>query len=177
MDLHVYDLAALLAAELSAALEHTRAGQADFVVVHPGDMVPQYGCALAAVRLVTILPVAPKPRCAPEWQITYEMSVDRCYPSTENNAMPPVAWLDSAVRDQLEDAGAMRKAALCAWPNDQGRLYGTWTPRGPAGGIYGGAMQVTATGVCLTRGCEDGPWGDGIDARIPPFEGDPRHPG
>lgn len=178
MDIRVYDLAAVLVAEFAAALEHTRAGGPDIAIVHPGDTVPQYGsCGLAAVRVVTIAPtVTPDPRCAQEWQVTYELTMDRCYQTPADNGMPAVPVLDSAVRDLLEDAGAMRKAALCAWPTGQRRTYGVWTPRGPSGGIHGGAMQVTALGLTLMCGCDDEKWGEGIDARFPPFDGDPRHP-
>ncbi len=179
MDLRTYDLAADLLAELVAALAHTRGGAVDQAVVHPGNQVPQYfgKCSTAAVRVVTILPVAGRsPICVTEWRVTYEMSVDRCYMTPADNGMPPVAVLDSEARDVLEDAGAMRKAALCAWPDAVRREVGTWTPRGPAGGAHGGAMQVTALGLGLSCRCDDEQWGAGIDSRVPPLPGDPRHP-
>lgn len=179
MDIRTYDYAVDLLDHLQAALALTRGGAADVAVVHPGNQVPQYlvgSCVVAAVRVVTVLPVAGKsPVCPVEWQVTYEMSVDRCYTTPRDNGMPAAGVLDSHARDALEDAGAMRKAALCAWPSGARKLFGTWTPRGPAGGAHGGAMQVTALGLTLTCGCEDTTaWGGGIDSRIPPREGDPR---
>lgn len=176
MDIRVYDLARALLDEFTAALIHTRAGAAEVAVIHPGDQVPQYGCALAAVRLVTILPAEMRgPVCPPEWQATFELTMDRCYRTPEDNGMPALGVLDSAVRDLLEDAGAMRKAALCAWGNNVRRRFATWTPRGASGAIHGGAMQVTALGLSLTCGCDDETWGNGIDSRIPMLDGDPRN--
>lgn len=176
MDVRVYDLASLLLDELTAALAHTRAGPPDLAVVHPGNTVPQYGCAVAAVRVVTILPIPGKsPTCPPEYQATYEMSVDRCYMTPADNGMPPLGVLDSAARDALEDAGAMRKAAHCAWSAGVRRTHGTWTPRGPQGGIHGGAMQVTAAGLTLACACTEDAWGAGIDSRIPMRPEDPRY--
>lgn len=176
MDIGVYDLAAALLDELTDALALTRAGAPDAAVVHPGDIVPGYygQCSLAAVRVVTIIAETGQPKRTPEFQAVYEMTVDRCYPTPENNAMPTLAQLDSLTRDDMEDAGAMRKAAACAW-GTRIRSFGTWTPRGPSGGWHGGAMQVTATGLTLVCGCDDlTPWGGGIDSRIPPLAGDPR---
>lgn len=177
MDLRVYDLAAALLDELTAALAFTRGGAPERAVVHPGNQVPQYleSCSLAAVRVVTVLPIAGKsPTCPGEWQVTYEMSVDRCYYTPPDNGMPALGVLDSEARDALEDAGAMRKAAACAWPRDTRRLFGTWTPRGPSGGAHGGAMQVTALGLTLHCSCDVDLWGGGIDSRIAPRPGDPR---
>lgn len=171
MDLKVYDLATALLGELTEALAGTRGGQVDQAVVHPGNMVPMYGCSVAAVRVVTIVPMSVRNPCAPEFAVTYEMVVDRCYRTPDNNTMPALGVLDSAARDAYEDAAAMRKAALCAWSRNS--VYpGTWTPRGPAGGIHGGAMTVEVRGLTLSCGC-DQPWGAGIDSRIPPLTGDP----
>lgn len=174
MDLKVYALASQLLDGFTTALADTRAGAPDIGIIHPGNMVPQYGCPTAAVRVVTILPVqlrGPGP-CSTEWQITYEMTVDRCYTSTPRNEMPAAGILDSHTRDMLEDAAAMRRAAMCAWPKHQSRQFGAWTPRGPDGGIYGGAMAVIAMGVALSCDC-DQPW-PGIDTRNPMISGDPR---
>lgn len=178
MDRMVYDLASELLDALVAALNLTRAGAPGLAVVHPGDQVPQYGCALAAVRVVT---VPPDPGTRPPfegWETTFEMVVDRCYTTPADNSMPPLPVLDSHARDSLDDAGAMRRAALCAWQREfpapeQQRRFGVWTPRGPSGAIYGGAMQVIATGLGLVCGCEQD-WGPEVDERIPPLPGDPR---
>lgn len=146
---NVNDLAEQLRDVFAAELV-TIGRPADTALVHPGNMVPQYGCQIAAVRVVSVLAVEVKsPKCPPEWSVIYEMSIDRCYPNTENNAMPAPADLEEANRGALADAAAMRAAAANAWPARLRRRAGTWTPRGPAGGIYGGAMQVTALGLTL----------------------------
>lgn len=149
MKANAEDLAEQLRDAFAAELVAT-GRPADTALVHPGNTVPQYGCQIAAVRVVSILAVEVKsPKCPPEWNVIYEMSIDRCYPNTENNAMPAAADLEAANRIALDDAGAMRAAAAIAWPARLRRRPGTWTPRGPAGGIFGGAMQVTALGLAL----------------------------
>lgn len=179
MDLRTYDLASGLLDELTAALSHTRAGAPAVAVVHPGNLVPMYGCngGAAAVRVVTITATPLREgaiACGVDWSVTYEMSVDRCYATPDDNGMPALGVLDSAARDELEDAGAMRKAAVCGWPAGTRAIPGVWTPRGPEGGIHGGAMQVTVSGLTLTCKCDIDVWGHGIDSRIPMLPGDPR---
>jgi hypothetical protein len=169
---NAYVLARRLLDELSSRLDTTRAGQVEKAVVHPGNMVPQYGCSLAAVRIVNITAAAattPSP-CPPGWFITFEMTVDRCYRTPDDNSMPPVPVLDSASRDMVDDADAMRAAALCAFER---RQIGTWTPRGPSGGIHGGTMAVTVTSNLHCK-CEV-VW-PSVDELIAPLPGDPRIP-
>lgn len=174
MDLKVYDLGVELLNELMVSLATTRGGAPTIAAFHPGNQVPFEGCPLAAVRTVNVIPIAARaPNCPPEFSVTYEMTVDRCYPITNRGEMAAIPRLDSATRDLLEDGGAMRRAAMCAdWGRDARRTLGTWTPRGPSGAMYGGAMQVTATGVTLVCAC-NGEW-SGIDTRYTPLPGDPR---
>ncbi|MGW6376225.1 hypothetical protein ACWFRB_09200 [Rhodococcus sp. NPDC055112] len=187
MDVGVYQLAATLVGELSAQLEDTRAGAVRFATVHPGDTVPAYGCGCgtgegqAWVRVVGMYPsvnfpepyVIPQPGAPIVWAVTLEMGVDRCYPSPEQNEMPTPGELDSAARDAMDDAAAMRRAAMCAFDRSVQAVPGMWEPRGPSGGIHGGVMAVTVL-VDVACGCDSEP--PQLDAMVPPVFGDPRFP-
>lgn len=168
----VYGFARALLDEFTARLAETRAGAPEFAVVHPGNLVPQYGCSVAAVRVVNIAAI-PNPRnasaCPTEYYVALELSIDRCYRTPDNNGMPPLPVLDSAARDEIEDAEAARAAAVCAFPNRA--QIGLWTPRGPAGGIHGGALAVTFR---TDLGCGCGTDLVGVDSKYPMITGDPR---
>lgn len=189
MDGRVYRMALRLKDELALALADTRAGAVCAAMVHPGDMVPMYGCqgpgctGSAFVRVSSIAAFSPFPvplaeavtgkDCSRvEYGATFELVVDRCYPNTSNNEIPGVPRLDSAARDALDDAAAMRKAVAAALlPSKTRFVPGPWMPRGPAGGIHGGVMSVI---VGLGADCgynEDWPQ---LDERSAPLAGDPR---
>ena len=183
-----YVLAQKLLDELTARLAETRAGAPCSAMVHPGDMVPAYssncsrGCeGLAAVRIVSTYPTVSfpeqlsgvaKPGCAIEDVVMLEMVVDRCYYTPKDNAQPTNGYLDSAARDAQEDAQAMRLAAAEAWDRKRRRAMGIWAPRGPAGGIHGGTLQVM---VSASLSCGPGGEFPQIDSGVPPVLGDPRH--
>lgn len=184
MDVGVYEAARTLLDELVVRLDSTRAGPVAAAAVHPGDMVPGYGCAvtrsaegLATVRVAAIYPtrVFPVPldgplkaREAVEYAAQLEMTVDRCYITPDDNSMPTPAELDSLSRDAMDDAAAMRIAAACTFSR---AIAGMWIPRGPAGGIHGGMLSLT---VALDIACRCDVIPDQLDARIAPLPGDPR---
>ena len=145
MDHTVYATAAALRDELSAMLNHTRAGHPGIAMVHPGDIVPMYGCPLAAVRVVNITPDTRTLRsgvCGTTLHIaTLEMVVDRCYTTPDDNAMPTLGVLDSHARDAIDDAAAMRVAAQCFRTGPPSTLLGPWTSR-VAGGILRGDSHL-----------------------------------
>ena len=183
-----YVLAQKLLDELTVRLGETRAGAPCSAMVHPGDMVPAYssvcnnGCeGLAAVRIVSTYPTAAFPEqlvtpvkqgCTVEDAVMLEMVVDRCYYTPQDNAQPGNGYLDSAARDAQEDAQAMRLAAAAAWEKHRRYTMGVWAPRGPAGGIHGGTLQVA---VQATLSCGPGGEFPQIDSAVPPVPGDPRH--
>jgi hypothetical protein len=68
----------------------------------------------------------------------------------------------------------MRHAAACFHPGIPTPVIGGYTPRGPEGGIYGGALLVT---VLTDYGCGCGTnWATlpGLDDAFDPLPGDPR---
>lgn len=185
-DIAVYATAKRLLDCFVAELAQTRAGAPCVAVVHPGDMVPAYGCGCAEgegqawVRVAQITPSRdfPNPYLQPirpttvvQLAVVYELGIDRCYWSTEDNSMPdPPAILDSMARDAVDDAAAMRRAVWCCLEPDT-VIPGMWVPRGPAGGIHGGTMLATALvdGWC---GCDVVP--PPLDTITPMLPGDPR---
>lgn len=189
MDIGVYALAATLRDELAAQLAETRAGAPCFAVVHPGNMAPAYGCecgtgeGMAWVRVASNGPSVEYPqryaqpigRSTPPLveTVVLELGIYRCYPNTEDNEMPSLPQLDSAARDALDDAAAMRRAALCAFSADARPIPGGWQPYGPLGGIHGGIMTVT---VLADVHCPCGVDSKQLDEVVPPLAGDPRFP-
>ena len=164
-----YTIAGMLLAQFVAALAETRAGAPAVAVIHPGDMVPGYGCDLVTARITQVVP-APgmrQPRCETVYAVTVELAVTRCYATPKDNAMPAVAVLDSAARDSMEDAAAAR-AAVAALRELTGlpTQWVSWRPSGPRGGLHSGVCTVTVTtdlGVMA------------IDEMVAPIPGDPRN--
>ncbi|MFT4086133.1 MAG: hypothetical protein QM658_03110 [Gordonia sp. (in: high G+C Gram-positive bacteria)] len=140
-----YLIAGQLLTLFAQALEDTRGGAADVAVVHPGEIVPDYGCGLATVRIVSAeVTTATQTAClVDEHRVVLELRMVRCYATPENNAMPAAGVLDSAVRDVVDDARAMRAAITEFRALTQLRAAaGPWRPVGPKGGIHGGVMLV-----------------------------------
>lgn len=141
-----YLIAGQLLALFETALSDTRGGPPDMAVVHPGELVPDYGCGLATVRVVSAdVAVPARTSCTvDEHRVVLELRMARCYATPQDNGMPPVAVLDSAVRDTLDDARAMRAAIIEFRALTGLRVTaGVWRPHGPRGGVHGGTMQVT----------------------------------
>ncbi|OZC60027.1 hypothetical protein CH276_18800 [Rhodococcus sp. 06-470-2] len=186
MDIGIYALAARLRDELAAQLDATRAGAPCFAVVHPGNMAPAYGCecgtgeGMAWVRVVDIGTSVnyPQQHGAPIGRndavvatLVLELGTYRCYPNTEDNSIPPLAYLDSAARDAIDDAAAMRRAARCAFTKAEQPIVGNWRPHGPQGGVHGGVMTVTVL-ADVNCPCDVEP--PQLDEVVAPLEGDPR---
>lgn len=162
-----YLIAGQLLALFTEALDGTRGGPPTAAVVHPGELVPDYGCGLATARVVSVEVTTPaQTRClVDEQRVTVELRMVRCYATPENNAMPAVGVLDSATRDVLDDARAMR-AAVTEFRSVTGLRVtaGPWRPYGPRGGIHGGAMLVNVATEL----------GDVTPDVVPMLTGDPR---
>ena len=187
MDIGVYAMASAVLDELTAQLNDTRAGQACIATVYPGVMaVDEFGCGCnegegqAWVRVANMYPTVnfPDQYVLPfagydplTWAVVLELGVTRCYPITKNGDMPPAAHLDSAARDAMDDAAAMRRAAMCAFGNQVPRILGSWEPRGPNAGVHGGTMLMTFL-ADVNCGCDVIP--PQLDEMIPPRPGDPR---
>lgn len=183
VDTGVYSAAARLLAQLDAELGATRAGEPCIAVVHPGNSMPDYGCGcderegIAWTRVVSIAPTIAFPTVhaglvppsgTVQLAVTIELGVSRCYWTTADNTMPEDAVLDSMARDILDDSAAMYRAAMCADIGE--RVVGTWTPRGPMGGIHGGTLPVTV--LVDTCGCSG--LMPPLDEVVPMLDGDPR---
>ncbi|OLT33672.1 hypothetical protein BJF84_21290 [Rhodococcus sp. CUA-806] len=180
MDASVYVMAAQLLDRLTEELLGTRAGEVSWASVFPGMQTQgQFGdcTSMAAVRVKSITPTVTFPQPAREidsytpheYAVVFEMVVDRCAYTPEDNSVPDVPFLDSMVRDAMDDAAAMRKAALCTWP-ERKVILGPWMPRF-GGGANGGVMDVT---VCadVHCGCDVTP--PPLDELVEPLAGDPR---
>lgn len=183
VDTGVYVAAGRLLAQLDAELTATRAGAPCITVVHPGNVMPDYGCGcderegIAWTRVVSIAPTATFPvvltgpvrqGSVVQLAVTIELGVTRCYWTTEDNSMPEPGVLDSMARDALDDAAALHRAAICADVGD--RVVGTWMPRGPQGGIHGGTLPVTV--LVDTCGCSSSM--PPLDQVVSMLDGDPR---
>lgn len=164
-----YAIAGQLLAAFVAALELTRGGAPEAAVVHPGTMTPDYGgCGLAWTRVVETRPVpgSTVSGCVDQHQVTVEIGMTRCYTTPDRNVMPAPAVLDSAARDTLDDARAMRMAVSALRELTGLRAVADrWQPRGPQGGVHGSTLLVV---VWTELG------GVGPDEIVPPMLGDPR---
>ncbi|SNS58189.1 hypothetical protein [Rhodococcoides kyotonense] len=179
-DTGVYVLAAQLLDRLTEELHGTRAGEVSWSAVFPGTQIqPHFGdcTSVAGVRIKTITPTISFPQparqinehTAHEYMVVFEMIVDRCAYTPADNSVPDIPFLDSMVRDAMDDAAAMRKAALCTW-TDRDVVLGMWIPR-YGGGANGGAMDVTVA-ADVHCGCDVIP--TPLDELVQPLEGDPR---
>lgn len=186
MDIGIYALAAKLRDELAAQLDATRAGPPCFALVHPGNMAPAYGCGcdtgegMAWVRVASIgssvnypqqhgAPTTPRDPIVAT--VVLELGVYRCYPlPEERNVMLPIPELDSLARDAIDDAAAMRRAAVCAFLPAEMPILGTWSPY-TSGGVHGGIMTVT---VLADVNCPCSVEPPQLDEVVAPLEGDPR---
>lgn len=122
-----YSVALFVLERAQAEVTTTRAGGIDRVFVSPDRPVGEFCGQLWA----TVTSIVPKPArdkraatakaCAPEWRVSITLGVYRCDPTYDRrnsrpaDAVKPVA-LDSAARDLLDDAEALRRAIIgAAW--------------------------------------------------------------
>jgi hypothetical protein len=82
-------------------------------------------------------------RCGLAWQVTYELSLVRCYPLTSTGAPLPAAEVDATAQRFLSDQAAIMRAINCCDYLDRhsGVQFVSLVPIGPAGGCAG----LTAT--------------------------------
>ena len=124
-----YSVALFVLERAQAELATTRAGGVDGVFVSPDRPVGEF-CGQLWATVTSIVPrpaqdkrAATAKACAPEWRVSITLGVFRCDPTyDQRNARPqdsqkPVV-LDSAARDLLDDAEALRRAIIgAAWPD------------------------------------------------------------
>jgi hypothetical protein len=110
-------------------------------------------CGMAWVRLTTMYPSANFPNldetlrgsCRAPLAYGIELGVARCAPVGKDDGMPPdPADQQAAVRLQMSDALAMRKALSCCY-GASGWMLGVYTPFGPEGGCVGGSWQASVS--------------------------------
>ncbi|MCF8610062.1 hypothetical protein L5G28_07785 [Gordonia sp. HY285] len=168
MECSPYRLAAMLAAALEANLRDTRGGVPDRLAVYPHVDPAIEFCpdGMAWVGIGSIRPAAGGGRgsaCAISWDVEMVVGVARCYPTEENNGAPALAAVDSASRDILDDAEAMRRAVRDAFEDEEPLVSG-WQPVPPRGGVHGSKLTVSVrVGM-----------GDYTEPRSPMMPGDPR---
>lgn len=115
-----YAIARLLVDRAEYELRTARAGAPERVAVMP-DKPPFEFCCDQLFAIVTSYAPAPARNpstaksCATEWRVNLTLGVYRDDPSVDMSnpaAAPDPVRLDSAARDQLDDAEAMRRAIL-----------------------------------------------------------------
>lgn len=156
-----YQAAQDLLDELTSTLVLTKGGQVEFAFIHPGDIIPEYGCSQAAVRVVETTPTVQFPNPLPGPQkcgtymhaVTLEMSVVRCYDRPPDNGMLSPAQINEQSKVLIDDAAAMRKAATCAWPDRTPHMPLNWSQY-VHGDVYGGTMRVIVRANLGCGGCE-----------------------
>lgn len=85
-------------------------------------------------------------RCGLAWQVTYELSLVRCYPLTSTGAALPASEVDATAQRFLSDQAAVMRAINCCdyLERHSGVEFVSVTPIGPAGGCAGvtGTIRV-----------------------------------
>lgn len=115
------------------------------------------GCGQAWVRLVGAYPSttfpspAARAQCGAPLAYQIEVGIARCAPAMGPRGQPPpVEALEDAVRLQMADMAAMRRAIDCclgdAYP-DREHLLGQYTPMPVQGDCMGGTWALTVEGV------------------------------
>lgn len=144
-----YALASTLVAHLQGVLADTRAGVADRVAVYPHpEPAVEFCPSMAWVAVRQVAPsngrgTPPPGGCPPvTFLVDLTIGVQRCYPTTPDNGAPLAAAVDSAARDILDDAEAMRRAVRDAF-DDLDYRVGVWRPVPPQGGSHGSRMEVS----------------------------------
>lgn len=175
-----YSIAQLLVERAEVEVATSRAGVPGRVGVVP-DKPPFEFCA-QLWALVT--GIGPKPAeskraataaaCAPEWRVSLTVGVYRCDPSVNQRRPedpPSVIAYDSAARDLLDDAEALRRAILHAdWDvidvDRAAVTLGMMRQVGRSGGGFGVEWDLVV----------DTELGRFTDEAVPMLPGDPRTP-
>lgn len=156
----VMDAMEALAACLCAQLQiDSPSDEVCFCGVLPGVAIPidvgsctTGACGMAYLRLNALYPSVSvgvadlqPANCAVGIGFDLEIGVFRCYPLEPNGSSPPDDVNLAVARLQVTDALSMRKAlSCCDWLPDDGFVVGQYTPMGPAGGVIGGNMPISA---------------------------------
>ena len=82
-------------------------------------------------------------RCGKIWQVTYELSLVRCFPLTSDGKALPAGDLDATAQRFLSDQAAVMRAINCCAYLDKhsGTEFVNLVPIGPSGGCAG--VQAT----------------------------------
>lgn len=176
---NAYAVASLLVERAEVELQTARAGAPDRVGVLP-DKPPFEFCGQLWSWVSSWAPrPAQRPStvksCASEWRLQVTLGVYRCDPSVNQSrpeAAPGVVALDSAARDLLDDAEALRRAILHAdWAlvdvDPEQVQFGPMRVVGRQGGGFGVEHDVIV----------DTELGRFADEAVPRLPGDPRTEG
>lgn len=160
---HSYDLLCSLAACVCAELTPTGRPGPDlcFCGVLPGDIADaglagldgncEDGCGMAWVRLESAYPAVSvgqvstdENSCGTYLGLDIEIGTLRCIELGEDGEPPSAAAFETAVRQQLSDMEAVRRAVKCCDSlRDLDYLLGVYAPAGPQGGVAGGVWTVS----------------------------------
>lgn len=148
------DLAACLCAQITIddSIEPCFCG------VMPGAAIPidvgtcDQANGMAYARLVSTYPSAEvgvanltPGNCAVGTGIDLELGIYRCYPLEEDGTAPPPDVMLEATRLQVADEQTMRRALSCGcWLSPKDFVTGQYAPAGPAGGVLGGVIPISA---------------------------------
>ncbi len=114
-----------------------------------------WDCELLAVNIVRVLPKLVDPRaqsCAVMHEVTYAVTLLRCYPMPSDRGQPPSADdLTDAGRDLATDGQALWKGLTRAWADGSWPVgipcskvtWGGLEPLAPSGGLAGWRVTVT----------------------------------
>lgn len=101
---------------------------------------------MAWVRLVNSYPSTSPPSpssqmlpCHPQHAAQVEIGVLRCYPVPGPRGVLSAEVVEEAAELQMSDMAAMVRAVCCT---ERDHVLGSYTPDGPAGGLYGGTWTV-----------------------------------
>lgn len=109
-------------------------------------------CGMAYVRLVSpypssqvgVLHLEPG-NCGAGLGFDLEIGIYRCFPLTEDGSSPEPSVLLEVTNQQVKDYGSMRRALYCCdWLPPKDFIVGQYTPVGPAGGVLGGTIPLSA---------------------------------
>jgi hypothetical protein len=74
-----------------------------------------------------------------------KVGIYRCFPLEHDGSSPPIDVILSATRQQLKDEQSIRRALNCCdWLDRNDFVIGQYTPYGPAGGVVGGEIPISA---------------------------------
>lgn len=129
-----------------------------FCGVLPGNEFPikaqscRAGNGIAYVRLINTYPSVQvgvahlePANCAVGHGLDIEVGIYRCYPLQRDGSNPPPEVMLEAAHLQYADERAMRRAiACCDWIPSTDYVVGQYIPQGPAGGLIGGTLPISA---------------------------------